>query len=391
MTTTLSPIVRPLEWLAIPVDMTGENGINRATGIRAQIEATNDVDAVKAWLARYTSSKATFENYRKEAERLLLWATLQRSKPLSSLTHEDFLAYQAFLTDPQPATRWVLMGRRRISRNDPSWRPFAGPLAPSSQRQAMIILNALFSWLVSAGYLAGNPLSLSRQRGRTSPTRVARFLDTGTWSLVKQYILSMPMATDRERFHAARVRWLFSLFYIGGLRITEVVENTMGDFFARRDQDGQERWWLEIRGKGDKVRLVPATTELMSELSRYRKSVGSVSLPVAHETTPLILPVGLQRRAMTRAALHQIVKQTFRAAAEQARIGGKETEGKRLELASAHWLRHTSASSMANGAVDLRVVRDNLGHASLTTTSIYLHAEDDARHRVTEEKHRLGW
>ncbi|MBL8524605.1 MAG: tyrosine-type recombinase/integrase, partial [Betaproteobacteria bacterium] len=108
-------------------------------------------------------------------------------------------------------------------------------------------------------------------------------------------------------------------------------------------------------------------------------------------TTPLVLPVGQQRRPMTRAALHQIVKQAFRAAAEQVHINGNKADSKRLELAFAHWLRHTAASSMANGDVDLRMVRDNLGHASLSTTSIYLHAEDDLRHRATEEKHRLGW
>jgi hypothetical protein len=37
-----------------------------------------------------------FDNYRKEAERLLLWSTIQMEKPLSSLTHDDWLIYQAF-------------------------------------------------------------------------------------------------------------------------------------------------------------------------------------------------------------------------------------------------------------------------------------------------------
>jgi len=46
---------------------------------------------------------------------------------------------------------------------------------------------------------------------------------------------------------------------------------------------------------------------------------------------------------------------------------------------------------MVDGQVDLRFVRDNLGHASLTTTSIYLHAEEDLRHEATQAKHRLGW
>ena len=46
---------------------------------------------------------------------------------------------------------------------------------------------------------------------------------------------------------------------------------------------------------------------------------------------------------------------------------------------------------MADQSMDLRHVRDNLGHESLSTTSGYLHTADDARHRETEEKHRIGW
>ena len=62
-----------------------------------------------------------------------------------------------------------------------------------------------------------------------------------------------------------------------------------------------------------------------------------------------------------------------------------------LEQASAHWLRHSAGSHMADQQVDLRLVRDNLGHASLTTTSLYLHIDDDRRHRETDEKHWIDW
>ena len=46
---------------------------------------------------------------------------------------------------------------------------------------------------------------------------------------------------------------------------------------------------------------------------------------------------------------------------------------------------------MTDQQVDLRFVRDNLGHASLATTSVYLHSEDDARHQATQAHHRIGW
>jgi integrase/recombinase XerD len=345
--------------------------MNRTTGRQAQIAATNDLDAIRAWLARFTGTKTTFENYRKEAERLLLWSIVELGKPLSSLTHEDLLVYQHFLADPQPSVLWVAGGGRKHPRTDARWRPFYGPLSPGSQRQAMVILNVMFAWLVQAGYLAGNPLSLSRQRAREAPPRITRYLEPELWQEVKTYIESMPRETAPERFHYSRVRWLFTLLYLGGLRITEVSANTMGRFFSRRYAAGRDRWWLEVTGKGDRERLMPATAEMMAELSRYRRTHELSALPFPGESTPLVLPVGVARKPLTRAALHKIVKEVFEGAASSLRASGNSNEERvnRLEQASAHWLRHSAGSHMADQQVDLRLVRDNLGHASLTTTS----------------------
>jgi site-specific recombinase XerD len=376
----------------LPDHLDGRIGSNRSTLGHAQIAAQTDIDALKAWLARFIDTRTTFDSYRKESERLLLWATLELGKPLSSLTHEDLLVYQRFLADPQPAERWVMKAGRKWSRFDPDWRPFAGPLAPTSQRQAIIILNTMFSWLVNAGYLAGNPLSLSRQRQRKAKPRITRFLDDELWLEVKTTIETMPRDTDREREHFYRVRWLFSLLYICGLRISEVIENTMGAFFCRRDSEGEDRWWLEITGKGDKTRLVPATSELIVELTRYRRENGLSPFPLPGEPTPLLLPIGGKQRSLTRSAVHLIIKEVFSRTATRIRERGSDFErfANLIEDASAHWMRHTAGSNMAD-AMDLRHVRDNLGHSSISTTNTYLHTEDDHRHKETEAKHNLGW
>ncbi|CAG9233182.1 Integrase family protein [Paraburkholderia sabiae] len=399
----------PLERLVIPAALDGRAGTNRAAGGHAQIAATSDLDAIRAWLARAVDKPATFDSYRKEAERLLLWSLVQLGKPLSSLTHEDCMRYQAFLADPQPASTWVANdgtgGGRKHARGDVRWRPFHGPLSPASIRQASVILNGLFSWLVQAGYLAGNPLALSRQRSRKVAPRITRYLEPGVWQEVKDTIAAMPQDTPRARAHYHRVRWLFTLLYLGGLRIAEVGGNTMGQFFVRRDADGAMRWWLTVHGKGDRDRLVPATRELMTELSRYRQSLGLTALPLPNEATPLVLPIGKTAGStagktaggsaapLTRAALHTIVKDVFAAAAARLRARGEAFASRAdlLQQASAHWLRHTAGSHMADQQVDLRLVRDNLGHASLSTTSLYLHVDDDRRHHETDEKHRIDW
>lgn len=383
----------PIESIRLPSHVNGSTGSNRAFGNRPQIAADNDVDAVKVWLARFLDTKTTFDNYRKEAERLLLWATVQLGKPLSSITHEDWISYQTFLLNPQPLSRWVARDGRKFPRAHPEWRPFAGPLSAASQRQAGVILNALFSWLVNAGYLAGNPLSLSRERKRRTPPRVTRYLDEDIWCEVKATIDSLPRETPRQREHYYRLRWLFSLLYLCGMRISEVTGTRMGGFFCRRDKAGEERWWLEVLGKGDKLRIIPATHELMVELARYRRELALAPYPAPMETTPLLLPIGGKLRMLSRGGVHEIVKQVFEQTADRFRNRGPEFEPDALRVlqASAHWLRHTAGSHMANNDVDLRHVRDNLGHQSISTTNTYLHSSDDARHAATEEKHRIKW
>jgi integrase len=377
----------------LPLEFDGSHGANRARGVPRQINADNDVDAVKAWLARFLDKRTTFDAYRKEAERLLLWCTLQLGKPVSSLTHEDWLVYRAFLRDPQPAGRWQAEAGRKYPRTDPRWRPFAGPLSASSQRQAGVILNALFSWLVNAGYLAGNPLALSRERKRRAAPRVTRYLDDDLWTEVKATVDSLPRETPREREHYFRLRWLVTLCYVCGVRISEIASNSMGGFFRRRDQDGEDRWWLEVLGKGDKLRIVPATNELMVELARYRRELSYPPYPVPGESTPLLLPIGGKPRSLTRGGIHEIIKAVFVKTSERLRARGPEfaPAAARVMQASAHWLRHTAGSHMANNDVDLRHVRDNLGHESISTTNTYLHSGDKARHVETESKHRIDW
>jgi site-specific recombinase XerD len=381
----------PVDQLLVPEPLSGRHGRNRGTGL-AQISATDDRSAVLAWLARYADSPATLASYRKEVERLLLWCVLQHRVALSDLSHEDLLVYQRFIAKPEPAQRWIMAPGQKPGRDSPAWRPFAGPLSASSQRQAMSILNSLFNWLVEAGYLAGNPLALSRRKARTRAPRVSRFLPMEHWNEVRLTIEQMPIDTARAAAHAARCRWLFSLLYIGGLRVSEACLTRMSGFFCRRSADAKERWWLEVTGKGDKTRLVPATDELMAELIRYRKANDLRPLPGDAEATPLLLPLIGLAKPMARSAVHEIVKDVVCDAAQRLRRQGAEFEAAaaHIEQASTHWMRHTAGTHQSN-SVDLKIVRDNLGHANIATTNAYVHSEDDARHDATSARHRVNW
>ncbi|MBB3258969.1 hypothetical protein F4827_003842 [Paraburkholderia bannensis] len=100
-----SPIV-PWESISLPNEVDGSEGTFRAPPATCTLDATNDYQAVQTWLA-LLESPATQRTYRKEAERLILWAIVERGRALSSLTTEDAIAYRAFLRHPSPRGRWV--------------------------------------------------------------------------------------------------------------------------------------------------------------------------------------------------------------------------------------------------------------------------------------------
>ncbi|WP_429455235.1 hypothetical protein [Paraburkholderia sp. JPY465] len=149
--------IAPLEAFAVPPGLDGSAGSNRAPFPAEGSEFRSDIEAIHAWIrVRGVNSEHTARAYRREAERLLLWAVVARGKAFSSLSVSDVDTYlNGFLADPQPAGRWI--GRAKAERFDPAWRPFTGPLPVSSRETARKVLSALCAWLVKVRYLLANP------------------------------------------------------------------------------------------------------------------------------------------------------------------------------------------------------------------------------------------
>lgn len=398
----------PAETLPFSLETSLPAGPNRSP--LNTLAARNDGEALAAWLANFHDSPNTLVNARKEVERLWLWATEVRHKAISALTHEDMLAYQSFLADPQPRERWVATAQRR--REHPDWRPFTQrdpskpPLSLASQRQALVILNGCFRWLLEAGYFLHNPLHLSRRTWRKSRVKQAqtaevsvdaratgRWLTQEEWEAIGATIEGLPRETIKDIEYYSRCRWVMALLYLGKLRISEVASTTMGQFHSQVDH-GVERWWLIVHGKGQTVRKVAVVSDLLTELVAYREIAGLPGWPSPTETLPL---VGRLRRstkhgeALSVSALHKIVKDVFRHAMRHCMTTGNPGLAMRLESASAHWLRHTGASHLLHAGADVALVRDQLGHASIETTNTYVHSEELQRHDKISQHHKLRW
>jgi integrase/recombinase XerC len=348
-------------------ELDGRCGTNRALapGL-CQIRADDDLAAIAVWLAEFAHSPHTFRSYRKEALRLVLWTIRVRGKAVSSFTREDVLAYEAFLADPMPEA--VLGGEGA----------FTGPLSPASQRQAMGIVGGLFTYLVNAGYLAGNPWTLRRRKQVSRVRHIERYLDQAQWAAVLFFLETLPQEHRRERQHFERARWVVRFLYETALRVAEAAKARSNDFVRRRG-----KWWLRVLGKGGVYGEVPIRDELMADFARYRTFHGLPPTPSALDTTPVIVSIaGRTEDCLTPTAVYLIVKETFCLAADALTASDPVTAAV-LRRVSTHWLRHTAASHQADSGTDLRHIQKNLRHASIETTAIYLHTADDARHRDT--------
>src|SRR5699024_12245845 len=119
-----------------------------------------------------------------------------------------------------------------------------------------------------AQYLQANPLALlrhSRRQQNPMHQAVKRYIPAHLWREVLITIDQLAMNTARQKAQYHRIRWIFSLFYATGLRVSEVCERTLGDFYGQYDAEGEFRWWLYIIERGNQKRVNNITSELMDE------------------------------------------------------------------------------------------------------------------------------
>ncbi|WP_244406406.1 tyrosine-type recombinase/integrase [Thioalkalivibrio sp. K90mix] len=244
----------------------------------------------------------------------------------------------------------------------------------------MRVIRDLLSFLAQAGYLIGNPLALINicahahnesvavQRAR-APRR--RALGRRLWIRLQSAVNNWPEKTPQAQFEKARARWMLTLMYALGPRISDL-RGSFGDIHREAVGD-RDLWIWSIAGKGGKFAQLPLPSPVVDEMVRFRKSIGIPAFPVDGETTPLV-PRSTdtnRNRPLTRQGLDRIVRQTLDSAAQQAYDDGDPEAAERLSRASAHALRHTAATDILESGVDMRVAADLMRHSDIRTTQGY--------------------
>ncbi|MBU6224096.1 MAG: site-specific tyrosine recombinase XerD [Burkholderiales bacterium] len=173
-------------------------------------------------------------------------------------------------------------------------------------------------------------------------------------SLTEKQIENLLLAPNVKTPLGVRDRTMLELMYASGLRVSELVNLKV---FHVSLNEGI----LRVMGKGSKERLVPFGQVAAQWLDQYL-SQSRLSLLGQHQSEDLFITVRGKHsgEAMTRVMFWQLIKRYALLADIQVPI-------------SPHTLRHAFATHLLNHGADLRAVQMLLGHADISTTTIYTH------------------
>ena len=152
---------------------------------------------------------------------------------------------------------------------------------------------------------------------------------------------------------------IISLLYQTGMRQAELLNLTDADIDLSQGQ-------IRIFGKRRKERIVPIGDKLIEQIKKYME-VRDLEISTSRENDRFF-------PNLTKYTLYNIVR---------TRMGEVST----LKKHSPHVLRHTFATTMLDHGADIRTIQELLGHASLSTTSIYTHTTFEQIKRVYNATH----
>ncbi len=187
---------------------------------------------------------------------------------------------------------------------------------------------------------------------------------------VSEMLERAAMAAEHPQAQATalRDRAILELLYAGGLRVSEITGLSTSDI-------GLDAGRVQVRGKGDKERIVPLGRTAVQAVEEYlrlgrphlaRISTRRKTNPARHDATRLFL--SLRGMPLTRQWVWHLVK-----------MSNKD--------ASPHKLRHSCATHMVEHGADLRSVQMMLGHADISTTQVYTHLALGRLKQVHREHH----
>ena len=286
------------------------------------------VDAL--WIEDGLSAN-TLAAYRRDLALYADWLAAQHARAIDATREADLLAYG-------------------VARH-------AGSKATSSNRR-LTVFKRYFRWALREQLLSADPtLKLTSAK---QPLRVPK-------TLSEAQVEALLAAPDADTPLGLRDRTMLELMYASGLRVSELVGLKSVHLSL---SDGA----LRVTGKGAKERLVPFGEEAHAWLKRYL--AGARAAILKGQASDALFVTG-RGAAMTRQMFWKLIK-------AHALRGGVQV------TLSPHTLRHAFATHLLNHGADLRAVQLLLGHADISTTTIYTHVARERLRLLHAQHHPRG-
>jgi integrase/recombinase XerD len=275
-------------------------------------------------------AKNTLSAYRRDLGLYARWLG-EKGRAIDSTREEDLLAYFAARHAATKAT---------------------------SANRRLTVFKRYFRWALRERIVTVDP-TLKLQSAK-QPLRVPK-------TLTEAQVEALLDAPDEGTPLGLRDRTMLELMYASGLRVSELVQ-------LKTFNVSMAEGVLRVLGKGSKERLVPFGQEARAWLQRYMSEARAAILG-GQQTDDLF--VTARGQGMTRAMFWVIVKKQAAAAGIHAPI-------------SPHTLRHAFATHLLNHGADLRAVQMLLGHADISTTTIYTHVARERLKQLHAQHHPRG-
>lgn len=349
----------------------------------------DDVKAVSVWLAYKANTPTTFDSYRREGERLLLWCG-QEGLTLKKVTKACIARHLAFLENPVPVELWVSSDTRKFPSSSDEWRPFCGQLSNAALELAYRTIGSLFRFLDSVGYCENVVPVRKFSPAPRAPAQGG--LSKEEFQLLLDFIESRPRdrACDKREYY--RARFVICMIYVCGVSLQELASASMGGVFAMETEPGKRDWWLKVTGRGGKHRIVPLSSELIDELRVYRLSLGLTDYPVPGEVNALVCPIRGPLNKMSKSGICAAFRSMKMGIVEYARKvhPDRVASAERVEASLAHALRNSAVRQMVDARIGLEHLIENLGMSRGIILASYLLSDEARRHRDTISR-EVNW
>ncbi len=237
-----------------------------------------------------------------------------------------------------------------------------GETKTTTASRRLTVFKRYFRWALRERHILADP-TLKLQ----APKQMARAIKT----LSEAQVEALLAAPGEDTPLAVRDRTMLELMYASGLRVSELVG-------LKTYNVSLSEHVLRVFGKGNKERLVPFGEVASGWLQRYLQEARPALLG-DKQTDDLFVTLRGTRagEAMSRVMFWMIVKKHALAAGITAPL-------------SPHTLRHAFATHLLNHGADLRAVQMLLGHADISTTTIYTHVARERLKSLHAQHHPRG-